>query len=275
MRTFTTIIFLMFLFLIMPSNDLAQPKLNNQIVIRVSEEGWGDSNIEDIETVLYSTANDLLKYFPNKRLKPIIVEYDKNGPVTLYRKGFNGEYIIQLSAKDHYWSQFAYQFSHELGHVLSNYENTRIDENPNQWFEEALAETASFFTMRQMATTWKTSPPYPNWKSYAPSLYRYVENIRSNKNRQLPLNMTLAQWYKSNSKELREDYLLRDKNGVAASQLLTLFEQSPQSWDAINYLNLGKPDATHSFENYLNNWYSYAPEKHKKFISKIINMFKQ
>lgn len=54
----------------------------NQLVIRVVDGCWGDAEVEDIEAVLYSTARYLLKYLPNRRLKPIIVEYDEAGPQT-------------------------------------------------------------------------------------------------------------------------------------------------------------------------------------------------
>lgn len=282
MRKTITFAFIIFIFLqLLPTKNMACPKSErltpsaNQLVIRVVKGGWGDAEVKDIEAVLYSTARDLLKYLPNRRLKPIIVEYDEDGPVTLYRKGPNGEYIIQLDVRGRYWAQLAYQFSHELCHVLSNYENLRVSENPNQWFEEALGETASLFTLRQMATTWKTSPPYPNWKSYAPSLFRYAEDRRTQNGRQLPSNMTLAQWYRANREKLRADYSLRDKNAVVADQLLPLFEQYPQNWEAVSYLNRGEPDTTHSFEKYLNNWYLHAPEKRKGFISKVINMFRR
>ncbi|MBI1927626.1 hypothetical protein HYR99_25715 [Candidatus Poribacteria bacterium] len=250
---------------------------NKQLIIRVTEGGWGDVDVDDIQAVLYSTANELLKYFPKKRLNPIMVEYDKDGPITLYRKGPNGEYIIQLDVKGRYWAQFAYQFSHEFTHVLARYEDVRIDQNPNQWFEEALGVTASLFTLRKMAVTWRTEPPYPSWRSYAPALRRYADDRMNEKDRQLPSNMTLAKWYREIRNDLRsKDVALdesRDKQFVVASQLLPIFEQNPDFWEAISYLNLGKSDVSNSFENYLNKWYINSPEKHRRFIRKIIYMF--
>lgn len=225
--------------------------------------------------MLDSTAKELLKYFPNKRMQ-IRVEHGES-PITLYRRGSNGEYIVRLSVEGTYWAQFAYQFSHELTHVLARYEDTKEAQN-HQWFEESLCVTASMFTLRRMAITWRTSAPYSNWKTYASALRKYADNEMSKRGRQLPSNMTLARWYKENESKLRSEDVdsleARNKQFIVASQLLPIFEQNPDLWESVGYLSVRKTDSSY-LQNYLNNWYRSAPEKHKSLIREISYLFRE
>lgn len=280
MRSSIISAFLMFAFLLLTSDDLAVSKSVrtpsvDQIVIRVVEGGWGDADVKDIEAVLHSTAKELLKYFPNKSLQ-IRVEHGAS-PITLYRRGSNGEYIVRLSVEGTYWAQFAYQFSHELTHVLARHEDTKEDRN-HQWFEESLCVTASMFTLRQMAITWRTSAPYSNWKNYASALRRYADNEMSERGRQVPSNMTFASWYKETESELESEDVdspeARNKQFVVASQLLPIFEKNPDSWESVSYLSVRKTDGSY-LQNYLNNWYRSAPEKHKSRIREISYLFRE
>ena len=85
-------------------------------------------------------------------VEPTLSESDD--PITPYRPSRQGPFTVFLAARDDYWCQFAYQFSHELCHVLSDYE--RLGEGPNGWFHEAICELASVFTLRRMAERWLT-----------------------------------------------------------------------------------------------------------------------
>jgi hypothetical protein len=253
---------------------------NNQIIIKVIDGGWGNASVRDIQSVLYSTAEELLKYFPGKHLHPIIVEHDdEDGPITLYRRGPNNEYLIHLDVEDTNWAQFVYQFSHELTHVLARGENVKVNRHPNKWFEEVLCVTASLFTLRRMAVAQGAFPPYTGENNYAPFLRRYADYHMSKPRRQLPSTITLAQWYKEHAANLRSENVrseeARNKQYIIASQLLPVFELHPDLWESISYLNLGQSDRSYSFENYLNNWYMNSPEKHKRVIREIINIFRE
>src|SRR5947209_1397733 len=100
MKTFVNLTLILFFLLIATSSSFANPKPNNaslaatQIDIRVASGGWGEANVRDIQAVLISAANELLAYFPERNLKPIIVEHNEDGPRTLYRPGPNGETIV-------------------------------------------------------------------------------------------------------------------------------------------------------------------------------------
>jgi hypothetical protein len=103
--------------------------------IQVLEGDWGNADTGEIETLLHSVASELWRFFPERSPSKLVVIASEKGPLALYQRGPNGEYVILLSAKNKRWAQYAYQFSHELCHVLSNHDHHA---KPNQWFEEAM-----------------------------------------------------------------------------------------------------------------------------------------
>ena len=247
----------------------SRPAPKSKLSIRVMGDDWGDASTLDICRVIESAAGELWKNFPERRLHPIIVQRSRRSPITLYRRGPKGEYLIKVTTKGRFWCQFAYQFAHEFCHILANYSHkTPV---ANKWFEESLCEMASIYAMRRMALTWKTSPPYPTWKSYAPAIREYVDDLQKAEDK-LPEGKTLAAWYKENSAVLRKTPCMREKNRIVANSLLGLFEANPEHWPAIGYLNSGKP-ASDSLQDHLANWYRQTPARHRKIVASIIKMF--
>lgn len=231
-----------------------------------AEASWGGS-IQDVDKVLRSAAGELWCYFPGRTLKPILVE-PKGGPITLFRRGPNGEYFVRLNTGGRLWAQHAFQFAHEFGHILANYDEHELR---NKWFEESICEMASLFALRRMSETWKVRPPYPNWKDYSPALATYAdERLRPAR---LPPGKRLADWYRENEALLRQDSCLRDKNTVVAAALLPLFEKRPESWQAIAWLNDGKSHGTRTFADYLGDWYARVPEKIRPIVRQIATEF--
>ncbi len=250
-------------------------KLNKRgLDIRVGDGGWGNADKEDVERVLYSVAAELEPYFPHGQLPLIKVEHGDDTPIALYERLSGGQYVILLTAKDRHWSQLAYQFAHELTHVLSNFDNSAIRQakqnDPNQWFEESICEAASLFALKKMASTWEVSPPYEQWKDYAPALRRYAEEMQLEAHRSLPQGTTLANWFSQNEQAVRIDPYRRASNEIVAERLLKLFEQHPQSWGAISFLNHDKQMATHNLREYLQQWYACCPEAHKNFVQQVM-----
>lgn len=244
------------------------------LLIRVADGGWGDAAPEEIETLLYAVAAELLTHFPGRRIDPVIVSHARRAPIVLYEKGPGGEYQVHLAAKDKRWAEFVYEFSHEICHIVANYEHHAPPHKVgHQWFEEAMCETASLYTLRRFSATWGESPPRAEWAPYAPSLHRYAEQMVNEPHRRLPANTTLATWFRDNEPALRDNPELRDRNEVVANQLLPLLEQNPGDWEAIGFLNLDVPDEATSFRAYLQHWYRRAPWQHKQFIRRTLGMF--
>lgn len=250
-----------------PGKQGATQPAENRLVIRPAPTARWGAGTKDVEKVLYSAAGQLWVHFPQRSLKPILVE-PQGGPIVLYKRGPDGEFLVRLNTGSTYWSQYAFQFAHEFCHILCDY---RQQERDNRWFEESLCETASLFALRRMAAAWKTAPPYPNWKGYASALQAYADQRL--KDAALPAETTLAQWYQRHAEQLREDPCRWQNNRIVARVLLPLFEKQPQHWEAVAYLNSAKPHESRSFSAYLRDWHESCPEKHKAFVRQVALKF--
>ncbi len=236
--------------------------------ITVRKADWGDASPEDIEAVCRSVAGELVKYFPRRKLDPIVIDKSRSsGPGVIFGTNSQGERRVNLDVKDRRWAQFAYQFGHEMGHILCNYREAK---NPNLWFEEALCETASLFSLRRMAQTWKTRPPYSNWKSYAGALDSYVDNyvrVVAKLDRD-----GLPQWLAKNEAALRK--IDRPKiHAIAAHILLPLLEENPAHWEALDWLNQFDAGKELTFAEYLADWHRRVPATHKPFVANVAKAF--
>ena len=247
----------------------APPQENTPpVTIRVAKKGWGGGSKADVHAVLASAAGTLTPLFPGRTLKPIEVSHHEDSPIVLFRRGPRGEYLVRLNAKNTYWSQYAFQFAHEVGHILCNYAEYK---DANKWFEEMLAELASLYALRRMAETWKKKPPYGNWKSYAPALRKYADE-RMTKQR-LPGGTTLAKWFPKSEAALRKSATRRGDNTKIAGALLPLFEKTPEHWEAVGWINTVKDEPDRSFEKYLTDWRAACPKKHRLFVEKVAERF--
>ncbi len=238
------------------------------LVIRVADEGWGEADKADIVKVLESAGGSLTATVPGLRLPPIEVSRSQTTPITLFERGPAGEIRVRLNVEDRRWAQFSFQFAHEMGHILCGYADYP---NPNSWFEETVCEAASLFALGRMAGTWKTAPPYPNWKDYAASLQKYRDERTARAS--LPPGTTLAAWLREREASLRKDGTQRDLNLIMAAAILPLFEEAPEGWAAVATLNAVRGGPERSFVHYLRDWSRSAPEKHRPFIAKIADRF--
>lgn len=249
-----------------PLDPLGTLRKNAHTVsIEVAPGDWGQVDRRDLQRVLESVAHEFLDRSVGLRQDVSVRVIPRSGaPRVLYERGFHGEYRIQLTARDERWFQYAYQFAHELCHVASNFDRgVRVGTDgahAHQWFEEALCETAALYTLKRLAATWETSPPTRNWIGYGATFAAYADALAREPHRQLT-HRSLRDWYAEHAASLRDDPYLRQKNEVVASQLLPLFEQHPDYWQAIAYLNPVTARATTSFADYLAAWYEAAPDK--------------
>jgi hypothetical protein len=238
------------------------------LIINPVAQGWGDVNPLDAKAVSLSAGKVLLENIPGLRLEPIILKNDPSGPISLYQRGSQNEYIILVNIKGLYWAQLAYQFSHELMHILSNYIATPGD--ANQWFEEALCEAASIHAIQRMSVVWRTNPPYPNFKSYSSSLGDYYKNLLAEQHRYLKPGETLANWYKREQQSLRANHAQRPKNELVGTKIYAFFNASPDRWRSVRYLNIGNANKQISLEQYLNDWRTSLPDD-LKYVAKTIS----
>ena len=225
---------------------------------------WGDGLPEDILRLLEDVASHIERELrePFHGAIHAMNLPTENCPRTYYRSSGSDPYHVNLTAKNRNWSQFAYQFAHELCHVLSGYEGLR--DNPNNWFHESICELASVFVLRRMAERWWHHPPYPNWKNYSGSLMDYAECLFERLASNMPSGSFRA-WLSEHEVRLRADSCIRDKNGVVAIKLLPNFEREPSGWNAVRLL----PATTGNIQEYVESWRSSVDARDRGFVEGI------
>lgn len=244
---------------------------NRRITIRVADDGWGTVQATEIQVLLYMVAEELLRHFPDPDIGPILVSPSQDGPVVLYKKGPSNEYLVRLAAKERRWAEYVYEFSHELLHILVNYEYHAPPRlASHQWLEEALCETVSLHTLKSLAGRWERLGTDSAWGQYAATLNEYADIVTSEPHRRLPENMSLAAWFRQNAMRLHGNAYLREKNELVANQLLPLFERCPD-WQGLAYLN--GPEAHADFESHLVHWYRRTPAPHREFVRHVLELF--
>lgn len=251
-----------------------------RLAFRIRIDGFGGARAEDIEAVIRSAAGEIWRHCPEVRLAGpgIEVYHNPKFPITHFEPSADGWIVIGLAVQGNLWARFGYQFSHEFAHTLIDHANDASRawhtlEHANQWLEESVCEAASLFCLRAMARTWADRPPYPNWKSYAPSLADYAVQHLAAPGRQLPEGRTFAAWFAAEEASLRAAWTQRDKNTIVARQLLPLFEAEPAGWGALPFLKLGARDAHKPLGTCLSEWKAHAPAPLRPFVTRLAAEF--
>ena len=237
--------------------------------IRIISDDWGSGNPKDILKVLISVAEILFPLGGNQPYHPVWVGKSEKGPIVLYQRGKKGEYIVNLNSQDRYWCQYAFQFGHEIGHILCGFKDGN---SSNLWFEETLCEVASLYTLLHLEKKWAETPPYPHWKEYGAEFTKYAQKRMLKYESEIPKDM--ENWFQENTEALLMNPVDRPRNVALAVRLLPLFERFPEGWQACAFLNEKKSMETKSFYSYLNDWYeSCRNPKQKKFVKRIALKF--
>jgi hypothetical protein len=164
--------------------------------------------------------------------------------------------LIYLSTGDKYWSQYAYQFSHELCHYVIYTDFPPINDRFG-FLEEALCELASLYTLNKMNITWQTNPPYSNWRNYSDSLKKYVDDVLSKPENNIAI--PFAAWLTNNLPKLYKDRYGRTENRIIAIQLLPIFAKTPELWEIIHFINGIIITNDMTLKQYLSEWRKLVP----------------
>lgn len=216
-----------------------------------------------VAPLLQSVARELIPLFPEHGL-PVIEVEQKGGPITLFKRGPNGEIRVKLASEGTLWAQYSFQFAHELGHIVCRYDD---DNHSNKWFEESVCEMASLFVLRRMSESWEKNPPFAHWANYRTSLKSYADDRL--KKSTLPAGQSLAAWYAERAEAFRKNAELRENNLVIAAALLPYFEEKPERWRAFWFLNVEKMTPAHGVEEYFAAWRKNCPEELKPVVTEV------
>lgn len=218
--------------------------------VTVINGNWGLTSLSAIRAVLRSACGVLVRSFEAAPEAAVHVSrWDRDCPFTVYDKR---PYQVFLSASDTYWSQYVYQFSHELCHILTHFDTYK--EHRHKWFEESLCELASLHVLRSLARAWKEDPPSGVFEAseFARHHRSYAEEIE--KKTPIPPQSDLPAWLHRNIDLLEDDPTRRELNRVVAVSLSGNFSQNPALWHDCRWLNRWDVRKDGTFSEYLNSW---------------------
>ena len=229
--------------------------------------GWGDAPTSNIRSLCENIALHFQEQLrdEHKLNGKLTIVYNPQGPITFYRTAFGGhsdEYKIGLQVTDTYWSQFSYQFGHELCHIMQNHDEI-FPNNPNAWFFEAICELANLWVIRRMAKTWSWRAPYENWVDYRHALKDYADNWMMSRP-EVQYHGTGADWLKRWEDHSRENLNTSDyaKFAQLSYKFLPIFEEEPKAWNAIRQM----PASKAKMSEYMRVWYDTVDHEDKKFV---------
>lgn len=240
-------------------------------VIQVSQEGWGQGRPEDVQVLLNSVYEQYRPHIVGLKWPSIIVVPFKDTPITFEQRDAEGRVWIGLNACDRHWSQYSFQFGHELVHVIAGHLD--VDRQWSnvpvsfRWFEESLGEAGSLFVLRSMFRDWERHPPYLNWAEYRQSLWEYSQERLDRPQHNLPPGQSFNTWLNAHEAYLRTNYHDRASNSIVARQLLPLFERNPDGWKAVAYLRFSQSGPEMTIDDHLNSWRVSCPENLRPFVT--------
>ena len=217
-----------------------------------------EARARGIETTLKSVFEVFLTEFGTKPDASVNVAWWGQGypPRALFDQR---PYEVRLTARGNDWSQYAYQFSHELCHVMTNFD--RVKGHKHKWFEESLCELASLFVLAKLAEVWAAAPPAGINASqiYASAHARYAREVEDTF-RSVPRS-GLPTWLQANIGTMEESSKERGLNGIVSVALLPSFRQDPSLWRDCAWLNFWDARNDRTFAEYLDSWDSFLSRR--------------
>jgi hypothetical protein len=155
--------------------------------------------------------------------------------------------IVDIGPRD--WCKLAYQFGHELGHVLCNsWIRSAQPGPPTQWLEESMVEAFSIRGLGLLAASWEEDPPFTGDKAFAAAIRQYRANLME---KDKPA-ADIASWFRAHRSELESDHPAAKEPAVGA--ILAVLENDKKCVEDLAAANRW-PARTHvPIENYLANW---------------------
>ena len=234
--------------------------------LRVANADWGDADPARIMVVLEDTARELQVLSSGDAPLRILVSPAPRGPMTLFERTPRGEHHVLLSARGSNWAHYAYEFAHELGHILTNYGQQVRDPVAarHQWFEESVCEMLSIYALRRLAAR----APDDFGAPYA----GFADLVLGEPHRRAARAVDLAAWLQANEAALRADPYQRARNDVVTMRLLEIFGRESRL-RALAYLNRGDAPPPEGFREYLEAWRAHAPAPLQPPVTEVLAEF--
>jgi len=171
--------------------------------------------------------------------------------------------IVDIGERD--WSKLAYQFGHELGHVLANsWQADAKPAPPCQWLEEAMVEAHSLRGLGRLAKDWKKNPPFAGDNAFGDAIAEYRQNIIKGYKALADsqgLTRDPAAWFAEHRGEIEMPAI----NPFAQAMSLTIlaeYDRAPDCIEALGALNRWPGRTGIPIAEYLRLWEKSCSELH-------------
>ena len=164
---------------------------------------------------------------------------------------------IMINAGDRAWVQLAYQFGHELGHVLCNsWRRDAVPKLPSQWLEEALVEAFSIRGLGLIAASWEERPPFPNDSAYAGAIRKYRQDLidKYSGGAGKPLPRDMCAWLRRNRDALDDTGGVSVIEGPEIVKMVATLEADPANIEDLGAMNRWEARTELPLEEYLRMW---------------------
>ncbi len=171
--------------------------------------------------------------------------------------------IVDIDPRD--WCKLAYQFGHELGHVLANSWNAAAwPRPPCQWLEEAMVEAFSIRGLAMLASGWERDPPFSGDSAFSAAIRQYRADLidrYTNAGGQAPAP-DLAAWFAANRTAIEASRGIFDFLGPAVLAALAALEANVACVEDLGALNRWTERTALPIEDYFKNWEASCAELH-------------
>jgi hypothetical protein len=171
--------------------------------------------------------------------------------------------VVDIGPAD--WSKLAYQFGHELGHVLCNaWQPTSKPGPPCQWLEESMVEAFSIWGMSRLASSWERNPPFAGNSVFGASLRDYrAKLIKGYQGLANPASDTeILSWFRSSRAELDRNHSVG--TGPFIVRLVTEMEHDIACVEDLGAVNRWPGGSGVRLEDYLKLWEKSCTEIHTR-----------
>jgi hypothetical protein len=172
--------------------------------------------------------------------------------------------VVDIGPRD--WSKLAYQFGHELGHVMCNIwspEGNSAEPPAAAWLEEALAEAFSIRGLGLLADRWAITPPFPGDSAFAGAIRQYRDNLVI-KYRTIAAEQgataDLTAWFRVRREALAGNGDIGGPAAGAVTAVLAEMTADPVGIEALGALSRWPPHSGRSVEDYLGLWTQSSAE---------------
>jgi len=192
-------------------------------------EGWDPRDARVVISRMREACLSGVQLISDEQPRELRVDEHHSGPPHVWlHEGQPDLGWVVVDFADLHWIQLAYQFGHELGHVLCNSWIWEAElKPPTRWLEESMVEAFSIRGLGLLADSWEQDPPFPQNSAYAKAIRAYRQNLIEGYRRGpdgQPVS-NLAEWFHANRAALDRDHGLNRNAGPAIVAILAEFER--------------------------------------------------